>query len=488
LIDSEDDGNASFSGAVLSVADVELLKSLQVFFERFAEENNTDLRFDAAIARKRVGEIERRIGKFDEATDSFAKALRDLGRLRSKLSDAESKAPVGGVADTGGNSSSVISIDAVVREELLCRESLIAIFSQRGMMPRAVAELEAAKRLLREYPKFGESDEGVFALASLLNQMSSASARLAFERLSNDRRRRFGGGLMQRSGGGKPDAVAPQQRMRLERDLIGNTESIGLLERLCTNESESANNPSASSNAASSNTASIKASSSESPSIIDYRLALARTYRDRMGLCRILGNASEADIAFEKAENSFKELMAHKQDSVVLKYELANLYACNLTNGSLDEKYLKESMKLVEEILSEQPSVPEYQTLFANLLVRSAWQDYSNNIEGVPLVERVEGSVAKFQQAISIHESLVERFPDIPIYSLHLLQATSQLSEYYGTIRRPERARQVMSQAVEIAEKLAKSGTSPPFVKTILERMRERRSVLENRQEPTKNP
>jgi tetratricopeptide (TPR) repeat protein len=207
-----------------------------------------------------------------------------------------------------------------------------------------------------------------------------------------------------------------------------------------------------------------------------------------MGLCRILGNASEADIAFEKAENSFKELMAHKQDSVVLKYELANLYACNLTNGSLDEKYLKESMKLVEEILSEQPSVPEYQTLLANLLVRSAWQDYSNNIEGVPLVERIEGSVAKFQQAISIHESLVERFPDIPVYSLHLLQATSQLSEYYGTIRRPERARQVMSQAVEIAEKLAKSGTSPPFVKTILERMRERRSALENRQEPTKNP
>jgi serine/threonine protein kinase len=493
LIDSEDDGNASFSGAVLSVADVELLKSLQVFFERFAEENNTDLRFDAAIARKRVGEIERRIGKFDEATDSFAKALRDLGRLRSKLSDADSKAPVGGVADTGGKSSSVISIDAVVREELLCRESLIAIFSQRGMIPRAVAELEAAKRLLREYPKFGESDEGVFALASLLNQMSSASTRLAFERLSNDRRRRFGGGLMQRSGGGKPDAVAPQQRMRLERDLIGNTESIGLLERLCTNENESANNPSAnnpsaSSNAASSNASSIKAASSESPSIIDYRLALARTYRDRMGLCRILGNASEADIAFEKAEDSFKALMAHKQDSVVLKYELANLYACNLTNGSLDEKYLKESMKLVEEILSEQPSVPEYQTLFANLLVRSAWQDYSNNIEGVPLVERVEGSVAKFQQAISIHESLVERFPDIPIYSLHLLQATSQLSEYYGTIRRPERARQVMSQAVEIAEKLAKSGTSPPFVKTILERMRERRSVLENRQEPTKNP
>jgi len=206
-----------------------------------------------------------------------------------------------------------------------------------------------------------------------------------------------------------------------------------------------------------------------------------------MGLCRILGNASEADIAFEKAENSFKELMEDKQDSVVLKYELANLYAGNLTNGSLDEKHLKESLKLVQEILNEQPTVPEYQTLFANLLVRSAWQD-SNNAEGVPLAERVDGSVAKFHQAISIHQSLVERFPDIPIYSLHLLQATSQLAEYYGTVRRPERARQVMSQAVEIAEKLAKSGTSPPFVKTILERMRERRSVLENRQEPTKNP
>jgi tetratricopeptide (TPR) repeat protein len=472
LIDSEDDGSDPFAGAVLSVADVELLKSLQEFFERFAEENNTDLRFDAAIARKRVGEIERRIGKFDEATDSFAKALRDLQRLRLKLSDADNNKAVGNVADIGGTSSSAISVNAVVREELLCRESLIAIFSQRGMMPRAVAELEAAKRLLREYPEFAKSDEGVFALASLLNQMSNASARLAFERLNNDRRRRFGGGSMQRSGGGKPDAVAPQQRVRLERDLIGNSESIGLLEKLCANKNESASNNSA---------------SSESPSTIDYRLALARTYRDRMGLCRILGNASEADIAFEKAEDNFKQLMAHKQDSVVLKYELANLYACNLTNGSLDEKYLEKSLKLVQEILNEQPTVPEYQTLFANLLVRSAWQD-SNNAEGVPLLERVDGGVAKFNQAISIHQSLVERFPDIPIYSLHLLQATSQMAEYYGIVRRPERARQVMSQAVEIAEKLAKSGTSPPFVKTILERSRERRSVLENRQEPTKNP
>ena len=477
LIDSSDDGSDPFAGAVLSVADVELLKSLQEFFERFAEENNTDLRFDAAIARKRVGEIERRIGKFDEATDSFAKALRDLQRLRLKLSDADNNKAVGNVAVIGGTSSSAISVNAVVREELLCRESLIAIFSQRGMMPRAVAELEAAKRLLREYPEFGESDEGAFALASLLNQMSNASARLAFERLNNDRRRRFGGGLMQRPGGGKPDGVAPQQRVRLERDLIGNTESIGLLEKLCTNNNESASNNSTSNNS----------TSTESPSTIDYRLALARTYRDRMGLCRILGNASEADIAFEKAENSFKELMEDKQDSVVLKYELANLYASNLTNGSPDEKYLKESLRLVQEILNEQPTVPEYQTLFANLLVRSAWQD-SNNAEGGPLVERVDGGVAKFNQAISIHQSLVERFPDIPIYSLHLLQATSQMAEYYGTVRRPERARQVMSQAVEIAEKLAKSGTSPPFVKTILERMRERRSVLENRQEPTKNP
>jgi hypothetical protein len=71
---------------------------------------------------------------------------------------------------------------------------------------------------------------------------------------------------------------------------------------------------------------------------------------------------------------------------------------------------------------------------------------------------------------------------------VHLLQATSQLGEYYGSVRRPERARQVMTQAVEIAEKLAKSSPSNPFVKTFLERIRERRSAIESRQEANKSP
>jgi hypothetical protein len=130
--------------------------------------------------------------------------------------------------------------------------------------------------------------------------------------------------------------------------------------------------------------------------------------------------------------------------------------------------------------------VPEYQTLHANLLVRSAWQ----SIEGDdrPLAEKIDTSLANFQQAIGIHQSLVDRFPDIPIYAVHLLQATSQLGEYYGSVRRPERARQVMTQAVEIAEKLAKSSPSNPFVKTFLERIRERRSAIESRQEANKSP
>jgi len=470
FLDLDDADTDSFSGVVLSVADVELLKSLQVFFERFAEENTADLRFDAAIARRRVGEIEQRIGKSDEAIASLGKAIRDLERLRvqweKELSGSNGK---DSEADTGikrsdesRESGSERSLSDLLREELQTRETLVEVLSQRGLMPRAAMELESAKRILARYPEFAKSAEGLFLSASLLNKMSSASARMAFERLANERRRRFPWQTGQRGNSVRSELVAPPQRMRMERDLAGNTEALEYLETLC------------------------KGSLAVEQAFL-YKLAFARTYRDRMGLCRVLGKTDEAQEAFEKSKSILNDLMIEKKDAAVLKYELANLYFLKAYNADNGEENLEQALLLSKEILEAFPLVPEYQTLHANLLVRSAWQSIEGG-DDRPLADKIDASLANFQQAIGIHQSLVDRFPDIPIYAVHLLQATSQLGEYYGSVRRPERARQVMTQAVEIAEKLAKSSPSNPFVKTFLERIRERRSAIESRQEANKSP
>lgn len=475
LLDSDDDAADSFAGVVLSVADVELLKSLQMFFERFAEENTADLRFDAAIARRRVGEIEQRIGKSEEAIASLGKAIRELERLRmqweknenSSHKEADKADSVANVGDASRNPVSERNIQDLLIEELKTREVLVEVLSQRGMMPRAVMELDNAKRILVRYPDFAKSEAGLYRLASLLNKMSSASARLAFERLANERRRRMPWINGPRANGAKAELVAAPQRIRIERDLVGNSEAVGYLETLCHEHADSEHS-------------------------LEYKLALARTYRDRMGLCRILGQTDEASDAFDKSKQILVGLMSEKKDSAVLKYELANLYFWNVSNvrdgeDSDGENSLEQALRLTQEILEDYPLVPEYQTLNANLLVRSALQQ-SEGEDGGSLAERIDFAVTKFQQAIGIHQSLVDRFPDIPIYAVHLLQTTSQLGEYYGSVRRPERARQVMTQAAELAEKIAKSSPNNPFVKSFLDRIRERRNSIENRQESNKNP
>lgn len=470
LMDLDDEDTGAYSGVVLSVADVELLKSLQVFFERFAEENTADLRFDAAIARRRVGEIEQRIGKSDEAIASLGKAVRELERLRMQWEKNHSGTKgTEGEADANTNrfiesreSGSERSLSEILREELKTRETLVEVLSQRGMMPRAVMELDNAKRILASYSDFSKSAEGLFISASLLNKMSSASARLAFERLANERRRRFPWQPGQRGNGVRSELVAPPQRMRIERDLIGNTEALGYLDMLC------------------------KGNLEVDQSFV-YSLAFARTYRDRMGLCRVLGRKDEADDAFEKSKSILNGLMIERKDSAVLKYELANLHFLNAYDEDGREDFLDQALRLTKEILEDYPLVPEYQTLHANLLVRTAWQ----SIEGEddrPMAEKVDKGVDHFQQAIGIQKSLVDRFPEIPVYAVHLLQTNSQFAEFYGTVRRPERARQIMAQSLELAEKLAKSGSTHPYVKSLLERMRERRNAIENRQETNKTP
>jgi tetratricopeptide (TPR) repeat protein len=244
---------------------------------------------------------------------------------------------------------------------------------------------------------------------------------------------------------------------RLERDLAYNSQAIELLDGL----------------------------SQQNPVQSKYRLGLARNHRDRMRMYRLLGLPSEFEKSLGKASEIFQDLLSKNPTSAVLKYELANLYATSLVHPSVDGNRLEEAIRLVQESLQDHPGVPEYQTLYASLLARSAWTIPAGiDPSAERQFERVENGVIKLQQSIAIHQGLVDRFPEIQVYAIHLLQTKMQIVDYYNQFRRPERGKQTLAEAIALAEKLIESGTArQPALRAILDRLKERKNTMETKPE-----
>lgn len=439
-LDSQDLDSIAFDDAVLTQADVELLNSLQEFFDRFAQNNSVDLRLDAAIARRRVGEIEHKIGKHEQAAKSLENAIAEFESIRTSQ-DSSAK------------------MLELLTEELQALDELIGLYARRDQFPKAQATMESLREILKQHSEFAQSPQGRYALASALGSLCSGSARLALERSLNDRRRRAFPPFFNRPAVFGIE-VAPPVAVRLQRDLTYNAEAIELLEGLCE----------------------------QDPNQMQFRLDLARNHRDRMRLSRLLGNKTDFDVSLDQATRILQELLQKSPSSAVLKYELANLYASSLVHPNIDSDRLDEALRLIREALEDHPSVPEYQSLHASLLARSAWaQPFATESPNDRQFERVENGITRLQQAIAIQQGLVDRFPEIPLYGINLLQAKVQLVEFTSQFRRPEKAKQSLVDAMALAEKMLESGAArQPVVRSILERLRERKIALENRPEPEK--
>ena len=439
-LDDENVESVGFADAVLSQADVELLSSLEDFFNRFAQENTTDLRLDAAISRRRVGEIEHKIGKHEQAANSLSKSIKEFVSIRSTTP------PAG-------------DITKVLSEELKARKELVGLYARRDQFPKAQEELKVLRGVLQEHKEFASSPEGRAALASVLSSLGSGGARLALERSLNDRRRRGSPPFLNRPAG-NPIEIAPAIALRIQRDLSYNTEAIELLEQLCQ----------------------------EEPSQSQHRLDLARNYRDRMRLARLLGNQSDFESSLSKATEILQQLLEKNPKSPVLKYDLANLYASSLAYPAEGKNRLEQALGLMQEVLDEHPWVPEYQALYASLLARMAWSmPFAQDSSTERQFERIEIGIAKLQQSIAILQGLVDRFPDIPLYGINLLQIKVQLVDFTMQFRRPEKAKQHLDEAMKLAEKMLQSSTArQPAIRMMLERLKDRKNALENRPEPEK--
>lgn len=418
----EDEDVGDFEDATLTQADVELLQLLQDFFGRFAEENATDLRIESAISRRRVGEIQHRIGKLDDATLTLEKSLNEFAALRR------------------GDS---VSTD-VLLEEIAARQELISVLMKRGQFPRALNFYQETRKFIDRFPDARDSLEGRFAIAKLLNSMSSSGARLA-----ETRRRRVLPGIgaargSQSNSGGEP--IQPVLLARLNREKELNEEAAAILDGLIQ----------------------------ERPENSAFRATLSRVHKNRIHIAIGLNDIVAADSSFQTAVDSLEKLLTQYPESTAFKYELADTLGSMVAFRPVDEERCARGLDICNSILEEHPTVPEYQALKASLLSRLARF-------GWPMNERNDKAVGRLQEAVAIQRSLVERYPTVPIYSVSLVQTLFQISEVYLSMKRPEKARQAIAEASQTLDRLRQLGASQAGFNAILDRLGDRGKALENR-------
>jgi eukaryotic-like serine/threonine-protein kinase len=420
---------ASYADATLSEADVALLQSLQAFFDRFAEENSTDLRIESAIARRRVGEIQHKIGKLDDAIPSLTRSIEDFHRWRQQ-----------------NPSPSDVDLSRCLQADLKARQELIIVYSKQGLAPKAIALYQDSRKLVNQFPVFRDTLEGKFELVQLISSMSSLGSRF-----SNDRRRKPPAFPLQRVGPVPNDPISPVQLARLKREMELNTEALQLLEEL------------------------VRAK----PETEAFQLSLARAHRDRVRSLRNWNDIPAADDSLSTSIQIVETLLTSQPDSTFYKYELADVLGTPIAFREIDAVRCDRALKLCVEVLDQQPKAAEIMALRASLLARSASLT-------TPGGGRVDAALEKLHLSIEIQRELTERYPNVPIYAMALIQTHLQTAELYIQARRPEKARQVLMEASQIAEPLQRRGVAPAFTKSVLERLRDRKAMLENRLESNK--
>lgn len=405
-------------GAALSQADVTLLETLLEFFDRFSEMNDKDLRVETALAKQRMADIQHNIGKLDEAETSYRKSLEIYQGLHQQFPNRQDV---------------LLSMITVYNE-------LVILAAKRGQLPKTGLLYQEARRLFDQSPTFASSSEGRFALAKLLNSMGTIGAkfgrdtRIRQNSLFGDRRL------------GIPDLIPPQLATRLKRESELNAESLSLLKELLT----------------------------EQPDNDAFSVVLARALKDEVRIAKLRNDAPRAEDALVRSIDIWENLCKAHPESTAFKYELAETLSTNFGMRPTDVQRINRSIALNDELLKENPDVPEYRALKASTLVKQSVIFQINS-------GRSQKSEDALLEAIKIQKELATRYSDIAGYTLAIVQSLTQLAELEMLLKKPDKAKEAMDEAIQFAEAFGKKHRGISMLKSSVDRLRERKSAMESR-------
>lgn len=450
LFDYEEiaDESIDFSGTMLSEADVSLLEALLAYFKQLGEQNDKDLSSETAAAHKRVGDIQQRIGKLEEAEKSYLIAL-DLYRSLSQRYESPNE------------SKELARQESIklLQHQLAIYLELLLVQSQQGKIWLAWESYTDCRTLIESDREFASSPEGRFHKAKLLNCIGRISSQMQSRPLRADRMppgtvresRSSGNRAQWMEFAGLPLAA----RLRKEAEL--NREAVDLLTSLAEEEPEKAS----------------------------YRSALAQALRDQSRLAILRNEREESEKTLERAIELLDSLISRYPENGSYQYQLAEILWASTARpmgrppgsppGSgepvpftqKDTDRLQQALKICDSLLQDQPLEPAYIALKGAILSRLG---QAGGIIGRSV------AIEHLQESVRLYTELAERFPELPLYRAQRIEALLKLSRI-----EPNRAKAVehYDQAIAEANKLGDSRLRNQIA-PLIERMRERRLNLEN--------
>jgi len=400
--------------AVLSSADVTLLETLLGFFDRLAAENSKDLSTESAAARRRVGDIQQQLGRFENAQKSYQTALNAYEAI----------------ADRKPDDASLILVQGEILHQMMMTSA------KRGEISSAMQQFQNLRSVLATSPAVNHSANGRFLLATAINSLVSFGLRTAVEP-RNRLRNQF---LNRVLPGDEP--LAPAQNPRLRREADANAEAIEILAKL----------------------------TGEDPSSVAYRVALAQAKKDKARISQIFREWNQADNAIADAIRILEGLQKEYPSSDRFKYELADILSTMPTVRPTDMQRLMRSQQLCKELVEAHRTVPEYRSLYASTLARIAGMQL---VQG-----KTERAEATMKEALKYHQQLADQFPDVLMYQFALARTLQQLAQIYVEEKRPDLARESLDTAVTRLEELSGRGGVRNPVIMLLNRLRASRSKL----------
>lgn len=511
---------------VLTTADADLLETLLVFFDEFAGQNQTDLRAQSATARKRVGDIQQRLGRFEEAEATYKRALEAFETLASQNPDDE---------------------QLIIAQAKIHNEIAIAT-SRRGAMRGAVAEHSIARRLLRESPGVLDSDNGKLELARTLGLLTTIGSRTGFSALmalnisdfsssrspSQGKRRDDGPSKQSRSDGGKPQTDRdgnnhrdseksgkggssnqksangksdhqkqgenksatrsgdgnPKSGSRPDDRSPGNRPSDSSRHRNNNRDSNSRNgsrNSGGSRNGYRNWKEMFRGSSDQElallqelidgePSRPDYRLALAIAWRNRVTVSRVVNDPEMGMESINTAIEHLDELARDFPDVPAYRFELADTLCVRAGRPDTTEKFeqyeqrIRRAVVLCEDLIESYPNVTEYQALMGTSLTRLGTVLHQQ--------KKDDEAVDAFTDALAWQRPLSERFSTVPLYQVVYLQSLWGLSEISLARNDPAAAIAHLDTAIERLQVLTDSDSKSRMLAHYLEKLRRRRREI----------
>ncbi len=451
-----------------SPADAVLLERMLQFFSLFAQQNQTDLTAEMAAIRSRIGDIQLRLGRMAEAEASYAESVKTYETLRS---------------------SRPTSIPLLLAHAKAWNRLGVA-FSQRGQIQDAFGSHHEACRLLEETSSDKESLEVQLELGQSLILADTVFIRSGASEVMSEMFRDMGNrpppppnglgqsrrasdedrdnttrprrieerdrpeGDRERSDRGRdrgPERGPGSQRRRPPDDWDkGSDKAVALLEKLWA----------------------------AHPEHSQVRLLLSRAYRNRYSANRFRGRSEQANLDLQTAIDHLTVLGEIDPQSPTYRFELADLLCiprASATPQALDEETLsrlERSIVLCEKLLSESPSIPEYQALLGTALRRIA------SIQQV--ANRIDTAEESYRRAIAIQRPLAVRYPSTNIHQVAYVKSLAGLADLdKGRGRIPEAA-EGLDRAVAVLHDFLATHGEDHLLQSLKERLQKRREQLQD--------